>query len=244
MRPELDLIEHADGSQQMFVDGVMMIHGILHHPDDAAEIGDEATEHAQLIHAAKRDLGRAPRGQDFQEQPVGGRIVAHFRGDAFQRFRHQPGRLGVQRKSGPVGGPVKTDEVSWILVEDVVADNVDAFFLDPEIRRVRNGLRAASEFCQETVKRLRPFGLFLLERCANDGCKIADVLGDEKIMFHEPLDVGLPGPRGVVELFGDRQLKLERQPLLGATGEEMQMAADRPEKLLAALKLFELVLCE
>src|SRR5580658_7641220 len=63
-------------------------------------------------------------------------------------------------------------------------------------------------------------------------------------MFHEPLDVGLSRARSVAELFGDRQLKLERQPLLGASCEKMQVTADRPEKLFAALEQPELVLGE
>ena len=51
--------------------GVVMIHRELHHPDDAAEIGNEPAKHAGLVHPAQRRLRRAARGQDFQEQPVG-----------------------------------------------------------------------------------------------------------------------------------------------------------------------------
>ncbi len=53
-------------------------------------------------------------------------------------------------------------------------------------------------------------------------------------MLHEALDVGLAGAGRIAELAGDRPLHVEAQALLGPAGEEMQVAADRPEKLLAA----------
>ena len=60
----------------MLVHRVVVVHVELHHRHDAAEIGDEAAEHAGLVHAAQHDLGRVARGQDLEEQPVGLRVVA------------------------------------------------------------------------------------------------------------------------------------------------------------------------
>ncbi len=72
----LDLIEYADRAQQMLVDGVVMVHRILHHADDAAEIRDEPPQHARFVHVPQRRLGRAARGEDFQKQPIGRWVVA------------------------------------------------------------------------------------------------------------------------------------------------------------------------
>ncbi len=65
--PRLDIGENADGAQQMLVHRVMMIHAELHHSDDAAEIGDEASEHARFVHPAQHDLGAVARGQNLEE---------------------------------------------------------------------------------------------------------------------------------------------------------------------------------
>ena len=53
-------------------------------------------------------------------------------------------------------------------------------------------------------------------------------------MLHEALGVAQAGARRIAEPSGDRPLKIEAQPLFGPAGEEMQVAADRPQKFLAA----------
>ena len=58
--------------------------------------------------------------------------------------------------------------------------------------------------------------------------------------MHEALDGGFPGPVGVVHDFGDVPLMVEAEPLFGAPGSEVQMAAHRPEEALGALETLEL----
>ncbi|KTT54425.1 hypothetical protein SB7C_12340, partial [Staphylococcus epidermidis] len=53
-------------------------------------------------------------------------------------------------------------------------------------------------------------------------------------MFHEALDILHAGMRGVAEPDRDLALHVERQPLLGAPGEEVQVAAHRPQEVGAA----------
>ncbi len=53
----LDVDEHADAAQQMLVHRVVVVHVELHHRHDAAEVGDEAAEHAGLVHPPQHDLG-------------------------------------------------------------------------------------------------------------------------------------------------------------------------------------------
>ena len=60
------------------------------------------------------------------------------------------------------------------------------------------------------------------------------MFGDQEVMLHEALDIAQAGPRGVAEPHRDIALDVERQPFLGAAGDEMHVAADRPEKVLAA----------
>ena len=55
----LDLGEDADRADQVLVHRVVVVHVELHHRDDLAEIGDEAAEHAGLVHRAEHALGVA-----------------------------------------------------------------------------------------------------------------------------------------------------------------------------------------
>ena len=218
----------------MLVDRIVVVHRELHHPDDAAEIGDEPAEHAGLVHPPQRRLRRVARGEDLEEQPVGLRVVAQPRVDALQRLRDEPRRVGVDRQVRAVGDPEQADEIDRIALEDVGSDDVDAIVstlksFASAIARVR-----APQPPDETVEHRRRLGLALLERGADDRGQVADVLGDQEIVLHEPFDVGLAGARRIAELAGDRPLHVEAQALLGAAGEEMQAAAHRPQEFLAA----------
>ena len=53
-------------------------------------------------------------------------------------------------------------------------------------------------------------------------------------MLHEAFDILHAGMRGVAEPDRDLALHVERQPLFGAAGEEMDVAADRPQEIGAA----------
>ncbi len=71
--------------------------------------------------------------------------------------------------------------------------------------------------------------------------QIADVLGDQEVVLHEALDILHAGMLGVAEPHRDLALDVERQPLLGAAGDEMHVAANRPEEVLAAPEQLELL---
>ena len=66
-RPASIVAEHSDRAQQVLVDRVVVVHRELHHPDDAAEIGNEPAEHAGLVHAPQRGLRRVARSEDLEE---------------------------------------------------------------------------------------------------------------------------------------------------------------------------------
>ena len=56
-------------------------------------------------------------------------------------------------------------------------------------------------------------------------------------MAHEALDRRLAGPVGIAHPAGDLALIVEGQPLLGAAGDEVEVAAHRPKEALGALEL-------
>ncbi len=70
--------------------------------------------------------------------------------------------------------------------------------------------------------------------------QIADGFGVEEIELHEALDRRFSGAVGVMHHFGDVALMVEAEPLLGAAGSQMKVAADRPEEALGALEVAKL----
>ena len=94
----LDVGQHADGAQQVLVDRVVVVHVELHHRDDAAELGDEAAEHAGLVHAPQRRLGVALPSQQLEEDAVGLGVVAQLVVDQAQRAAQQADGVGMQER--------------------------------------------------------------------------------------------------------------------------------------------------
>ncbi len=64
--------------------------------------------------------------------------------------------------------------------------------------------------------------------------EVADILGDEEVVLHEALDVGEAVVAAIAEARRQLPLQVEGQALLRPPGEEVQVAADRPEESLAA----------
>src|ERR1700689_2760670 len=60
------------------------------------------------------------------------------------------------------------------------------------------------------------------------------MLGGEEVVFHEAFDVAQAWMFGVAKPDRDLALDVKRQAFLGPAGEEMHVAANRPEKILAA----------
>ena len=84
------------------------------------------------------------------------------------------------------------------------------------------------------LKHRRGLGLLVFQLGAQDRGEIADVLGDQEVVLHEAFDVLHAGMRGVSQPHRDLALHVERHPLLGAAADKMQVAAHRPQKILAA----------
>ena len=80
----------------------------------------------------------------------------------------------------------------------------------------------------------RGLDLLDLQRRAQDGGEVADVLGDQEVVLHEALDRAQAAALDVAQPLGHRLLHVEGQPLLGAARQEMQVAAHGPQEVLAA----------
>ncbi len=95
----VDVAQRPDRPKKMLVDCVMVVHRELHHPDDPAEVGDEAAEHAGLVHPPQGRLGSVARSQDFEEKAVGFLVLAQPRVDALQGLSDEPRRIRVNRQN-------------------------------------------------------------------------------------------------------------------------------------------------
>ena len=230
----LDPREQADRPDRMLVDRIMMIHVELHLGDDPAEVGNEAAEHPGLVHPPQHRLRIARAGQDFQEEGVGAGIVAHF-----------VDQLGV------AGGGAHRQRMDFELVEVGQSEDLEeSNRILAEIIVVRQGEPAAVE--DEAFKPARPApdrrqaeapalpGELLVEMGEEDPGQIADGFGVKEIMAHEALDRRLAGPVGVAHPAGDLALIVEGQAILGAAGDQMEVAAHRPQEALGPPELVEL----
>ena len=133
------------------------------------------------------------------------------------------------------------DQVDRIAAEHVGVGDGDAIVVDDEI--VAAGERAAARRAQprhHPAQHRHALGVAVFQFGAQDGGEIADVLGDQEVVLHETLDVLLARMRGVAEPHRDLALDVERQPLLGAPGEEVHVAAHRPEEILAAAEQIDI----
>ena len=228
----LDLGQHADAAQQMLVDRVVVIHGELHHRDDLAEIRDQLAEQPGLVHAPEIELRIAVRRQDVEEQPVGLRVAAQIAVDQAERAGQQLQRVGMVFQPVPVGEPEQPQQVDRIALEHLVVGDVDAVVVDDEVAGAGELALAAREGEEDAVEARHMLGLLLLERGAEDAGQVADILGDQEVVLHEALDRRQAGMAGVAEPLGDLALDVEMQPFLGLAGEEMHVAAHRPQEIL------------
>ena len=101
------------------------------------------------------------------------------------------------------------------------------------VARMRRRVRQLSGL-SSCVEARRGLDLLDLQRRAQDGREVADVLGDQEVVLHEALDRAQAAALDVAEPLRHGRLHVEGQPLLGAPGQEVQVAAHRPQEVLAA----------
>jgi hypothetical protein len=213
---------------------VVVVHVELHQRDDAAELGDEAAEHARLVHAPQHRFGLAAVAQDRQEDAVGFRVLAQGRPDELQRAADLAQRIWMNGRVQLGSQPEQPDEIDRRVVEDIVVDRVDAAGIEAELRMVPDAAaKASGQAAQQAAQRRRLLHLAGFQHGAEDAREVADILGDEEIVLHEAFDVLEPAVRCVAEPLGQFRLLVEGQPVAALGRHEVQMAAHRPQKILA-----------
>ena len=142
----------------------------------------------------------------------------------------------MKRQIVLLGEPENADQIDRIVLEDVGRGEIDAVVVDDEIVAVGHPPpgQVRPQPRHHPAQHRRGLGLLVLELGAQDRGEIADLLGDQEVVLHEAFDILHAGMRGIAEADRDLALHVERQPLFGAAGEEMDVAADRPEEIGAA----------
>ncbi len=149
-----------------------------------------------------------------------------------QRARGQLHRVRVEGEVVAVGEVEQADQVDRIADEDLGVGDVDAVVVDDEIGRTGNLVVAAGGQAEQAVEHRRRLAVMFFQRSTEDARQVADVLGDQEVVLHEALDVLEARMGGVAEAPRHLALEVEGQALLLAAGEEMQVAAHRPQEIL------------
>ena len=130
----LDVGQHADGADQVLVHRVVVVHVELHHRHDAAELRDEAAEHAGFVHAPQRRLrvlGASTASPGRCGWPRGRCAACRRSGAASARSRRT--RVGVEEGVGLLGAGEEADQVDGIALEHARVGHIQAAVVDAEI---------------------------------------------------------------------------------------------------------------
>ena len=234
-QPAFDLVQDPDGEEGVLVDRVVVVHVVLHLSDDMPEIGDEAAEDAGLVHPPQCGFRILARGEDFEEQAVRLRIPAQPLVDQVRRLTGRPQRARM--------------DVEPVLLRDMKEPQErHRVFREKIFSRYRQPLavehKAGERPPPSTPTHPGEPALALLvgfEDRAEDPGQVADILGDQEIIFHEALDPAAPRIVGVTHPPSDLCLQVESQPLFGPAGQIVKMAADRPQEPLGVVEPLRLL---
>ena len=231
--PLLDLREQADRADGVLVDRVVVVHVELHLRVDPAEIGHEAAEHARLVHPPQRGLGVVAAGQQL-------RGTARWRADrCAPRPRSAARRARAMRiVSGWISSPSllgeleQLDQPHRVLAEPVVAGRADLAADDPvalEHRAARLRKPASSPRGRRLLANL------LVDVGEEHAGQVADVLAPAGSRYCMNRSTALlPGRSAKSIRARDLALEVEGQPVLGAPGDRVQVAAHRQQEALGA----------
>jgi hypothetical protein len=227
----LDRRDEADRADRMLVHRIMVIHVELHLCDDAAEVWNEAAEHACLVHPAQHDLRPVDGRQDFHEQSVRARVFADLRvdEDRVPRGGAHRGRVDLELLAGGEGEQL--EQAHGIGAKEIVLGDRDSPAVEDE---AAEPLGPPPDRGKREAEALLP--QLLVELGEEEAGQVADRLRVEEIELHEALDGRFPGPVGVIHDLGDPRLVLEAEPLLGPAREQVQVAPHRPEEALGPIE--------
>ena len=169
---------------------------------------------------------------DLEEEPVRLRVLAERAVDQLERAGDLLHRVRVEGEVVAVGEVEDADQVDRIAREDL--SSAMLMRLLSTTKSVVSGILwcAPASDPEEAVERRRRLAVMLLERRAEDVGEVADFLGDQEVVLHEALDVLEAGMGGVAEPHRHAALDVEGEPLLGAAGHEVEVAAHRPQEIV------------
>ena len=226
----LDVVHHGDRVQDVLVHGVDVAHGELHLGGDAAELGDEAAEHARIVHQPQRPIGRAPPRQHVEEGVHGLRIPPEPGRDQVQVAGDRGEGVRMQVEVLAVGEAEQPDQGGGVAFEQVRPLQQQPAALLHEARLVELPRRAAGQE-EQARQALRGLGPVSLQLGAEDPRQGADLFDGHEVAAHEPLHrrLAVAGPEP--HAGRDLGLKVEHQPVLGAAAGEVQVHAHRPKEV-------------
>jgi len=132
------------------------------------------------------------------------------------------------------GSREQLNEAQRILAEEIAFRDRNPASVEDE---PAEPLWAAADCRQREAEAL--LAELLVELGEEHAGQIANGLRVEEVELHEALDGRFPGPVGVVHDLRDARLIVEVEPLLGAAGEQVQVAAHGPEEALGPVEATE-----
>ncbi len=130
-----DPAQDADCPDGVLVDGIDVVHVVLHLRDDAAEVGNEAAEDAGVVHPPEGGLGIRLVRQHLEEQPVRFRILADLGVDQPQVLLHQAQRLRMNVEAAALRFSEQPNKPNRILVKGIGEIEGETVAVDAETRR-------------------------------------------------------------------------------------------------------------
>ncbi len=230
VRAVLDVGQDADGADRVLVDRVRVVHVVLRLRHDPSEIGHEAAEHAGLVEAPQRGLGIVTRRQHGHEQAIGLGVAAQPVDQADVVRDLTQGR-GMDVEVVLLRHVEEPQDRRRILLEHVRRRRAEALAIQSEAVELARPQRLP----QRRERRLA--AMAVLERGDEDARQIADDLGVKIVVLHEALDAAAGGAVLIAEARRDFPLQIERQAVVGAAGEIVDVAAHGRQKTLGALEV-------
>ena len=186
----LDLAGGRDRADDVLVDRVVVVHVELHHRHDAAELGDEGTEDADLVHQPQRPLGVMVAEQQVQEDAVGLGRGAHGVVDQLEARGDPAQRVGVDRGVAAELLLEQAQDVDRVLAEGVLVGEVEAAVLEL-VAGGRRVLAEGEDRADLLAEARAGLDVARLERGEEDARQVAHMLGVGEIVLHEALDRAL-----------------------------------------------------
>ena len=217
----------------MLVDGVMMVHVVLHLGHDPAEIGHETSENARFIHPAQYLFGVVSAGQHAHEQRIGVAIAPNAFVDQAGIACRLSHRLRVDGQFFAVCEGEHLDQPHRIGGKKPIIGHPDL----PAAQREAVQFRRPPDQLGQPAR----LGKAFVEMGKEQPGKVAHRLGHQEIVPHEAFHrrhaTLVRAPFGVAQPRCQLALYIEGQPFLGTPGNVVEVDAHRPQKAFGAAEL-------